>query len=76
METAQNILSEEGVTYVNLSPNPDNALYQDFLSQLTGYPITYIVDSEGNIIGAPIIGNVKDQEETLDKRLEQAVNGS
>lgn len=76
LETAQNILSEKGVTYVNLSPNPDNALYQDFLSQLTGYPTTYIVDSEGNIIGAPIIGNVKDQEETLDKRLEQAVNGS
>lgn len=27
----------------------------------------------GNIIGAPIIGNVKDQEDTLERRLEQAV---
>lgn len=30
-------------------------------------------DSEGNIIGAPIISNVKSQEDTLRQRLEQAV---
>ena len=75
LETAQNILSEKGVTYTNLSPDPENELYLDFISQLAGYPTTYVVDSEGNIVGAPIIGNVKDQEDTLKARLEQAVNG-
>jgi len=75
LETARNILSEKGVTYTNLSPNPENELYLDFISQLAGYPTTYVVDSEGNIVGAPIIGNVKAQEDTLKARLEQAVNG-
>lgn len=73
LETAREILAEKGVTYTNLSPAPDNELYQDFISQLTGYPTTYVVDSEGNIVGAAIIGNVKDQEDTLNARLEQAM---
>lgn len=73
LKTAQNILSEKGVTYCNLSPDPENELYKDFIAQLAGYPTTYIVDRDGNIIGAPIIGNVKDQEDTLERRLEQAV---
>lgn len=72
LETAREILEEKGVTYPNLSPDPENSLYQDFISQLTGYPTTYVVDSEGNIVGAPIIGNLKEQEETLNHRLEQA----
>ena len=74
METAQDILKEKGVTYTNLSPNPENDLYQVFISQLAGYPTTYVVDGEGNIVGAPIIGNVKDQEDTLDARLKQAAD--
>lgn len=72
LETAREILEEKGVTYPNLSPDPENPLYQDFISQLAGYPTTYVVDSEGNMIGAPIIGNLKEQEETLNHRLEQA----
>ena len=74
-ETAQNILAEKGITYTNLSPDPDNSLYLDFISQLAGYPTTYVVDREGNVVGAPIIGNVKAQEDTLNARLEQAMKG-
>lgn len=74
LKTAQDILAQKGVTYINLSPDPDNALYQNFISQLAGYPTTYVVDREGNIVGAPIIGNVKEQEETLNTRLEQAMD--
>ena len=74
LETAQDILEEKGVTYTNLSPNPENDLHQEFISQLAGYPTTYVVDGEGNIVGAPIIGNVKDQEDTLDARLKQAAD--
>ena len=75
LETAREILAQKGVTYTNLSPDPDNALYQDFISQLAGYPTTYVIDSEGNIVGAPIVGNVKAQEDTPNSRLELAISG-
>ena len=75
LETAREILAQKGVTYTNLSPDPDNALYHDFISQLAGYPTTYVIDSEGNIVGAPIVGNVKAQEDTLNSRLELAISG-
>lgn len=69
LETARNILKEKGVTYVNLSPDPEGAFYQDFISKVFTYPTTYIVDSEGNIIGAPIAGNVQKQIDTVNERL-------
>ena len=69
LETAQNILREKGVTYINISPNPEGAFYKDFISEIFSYPTTYIVDSKGNIIGAPIIGNVKKQIDTVNARL-------
>lgn len=69
LATAKEILTEKGVTYLNISPSPDGEFYKDFISDLTGYPTTYIVDNEGNIVGAPIIGNVKKQEDTLKERI-------
>ena len=69
LETAQNILKEKGVTYVNISPDPEGKFYQDFISKIFSYPATYIVDGEGNVIGAPIIGNVKKQIDTVNERL-------
>lgn len=68
-ETATNILKEKGVTYQNISPNPNGTFYKEFVSQIASYPTTYVVDSEGNIIGAPIAGNVKKQIETIDQRI-------
>ena len=69
LETARNILKEKGVTYVNISPDPEGTFYQDFISKVFTYPTTYIVDSKGNIIGAPIAGNVKKQIDTVNERL-------
>ena len=70
LETAQNILKEKGVTYVNISPAAEAEFYKDFISEIFSYPTTYIVDGEGNIIGAPIIGNVKKQLDTVEARLD------
>ena len=75
LELAKSILEEKGVTYQNISPNPENDFYKDFIADITGYPTTYVVDSEGNIIGAPLIGNVKDQMETLQNRIDQIRGG-
>lgn len=69
LETAQNILKEKGVTYVNISPDPEGEFYKDFVSEIFSYPTTCIVDGEGNIIGAPIVGNVKKQIDTVNDRL-------
>ena len=71
LELAKSILEEKGVTYLNISPNPENDFYKEFVADITGYPTTYVVDSEGNIIGAPLIGNVKDQIDTLQSRIDQ-----
>lgn len=71
LELAKSILEEKGVTYLNISPNPENDFYKEFVADITGYPTTYVVDSEGNIIGAPLIGNVKDQMDTLQSRIDQ-----
>ena len=68
-EFATRVLSEKGTTYLNISPDIDGAFYTDFLDTIQGYPTTFIVDKDGNIIGSPIVGNVKNQDETLKERL-------
>lgn len=69
--TAEKILREKGVTYPNIIPDINSSFYKDFIADIGGYPITYIVDREGNMIGAPIVGVVKKQEDTLMKRLDE-----
>ena len=70
LETSRKILTEKGVTFQNISPDPENAFYQDFISEILGYPTTYVVDKEGNIIGAPNIGNLENQMDVLQKRID------
>ncbi len=67
---AEKILTEKGVTYTNIIPDPESEFYKNFICEIAGFPTTYIVDREGNIIGAPLIGVVKNQEDTLLDRLE------
>lgn len=76
LATAREILEKKGVTYPNISPNPENDFYKDFISEIGTYPTTYIVDGKGNIIGAPIYGNVKNQSDTLQKRIDIIKNAS
>lgn len=73
LETAKKILKEKNVTYQNVSPDPEKTFYKEFVSTLSSYPVTYIVDREGNIVGAPIYGNVKKQLETIEERIENMV---
>ncbi len=71
--TSETILKEKGVTYSNLIPDNKSSFYTDFICDITGYPTTYIVDSVGNMIGAPLTGVVKKQEDNLMKRLDEVV---
>ena len=72
-EFAKKVLSEKGVTYLNISPDVNGEFYTEFLETIQGYPTTFVVDSEGNIIGSGIVGNVKNQDETLRDRLALAI---
>ena len=71
---ASRVLSEKGTTYLNISPDITGAFYTEFIPTIPGYPTTFVVDSAGNIIGSEIVGNVKNQDETLRERLEIAIN--
>lgn len=66
---AERILQEKGVTFTNLVIDPHSDFYRDFINNITGYPTTYLVDRQGNTVGAPLIGAVKNQEDKLMKRL-------
>lgn len=68
---AEEILKEKGVTYQNIIPDIESEFYKDFIGSITGYPITYLVDSDGNMVGAPLIGVVKNQEDVLMNRLNE-----
>ena len=70
---AKKVLSEKGTTYLNISPDISGTFYTDFLQTIAGYPTTYVVDNEGNIIGSAIVGNVKNQDDTLRERLDLAI---
>ena len=70
LDTALEILEEKGVTYTNISPDPDGDFYKTFIADISTYPTTYIVDSDGNIVGADIVGNVKKQLDTVEARLD------
>lgn len=74
LDLAREILAEKGVTYTNVSPDPEGDFYQDFIADIFTYPTTYVVDSEGNIIGASIAGNVKEQLDTVEARLDLILN--
>ena len=50
LDTAREILKEKGVTYHNISPDPEGDFYKDFVADISTYPTTYIVDSEGNFL--------------------------
>lgn len=76
LDTAQEILREKGVTYINISPDPENDFYKDFITDISTYPTTYVVDSEGNIVGADIVGNVKKQLDTVEARLDLVLEES
>ena len=63
LEEAKEIVKDTGVTYMNIKA------WDGFSDQLSapGTPTTYFVDSEGKLIGDPIVGaNVMKYKQTLD----------
>lgn len=61
LELAQKICDKASVSYTNLIP--DKSLHK-MLKGVVGYPTTFLVDSDGNIIGDPIVGASPDDYKT------------
>ena len=70
---AKEIINSKNVTYMNISPNIDSELYTDMIEDLFSYPTTIVVDKNGNIVGTPIVGNVKNQIDALNSRIDLAI---
>lgn len=74
---AKAVLAKKGATYRNLTFASGSEA-----GVLTGnvfaFPTTYVVDQKGNIVGDPIVGAIteKNQAETLNKLIEQAIANS
>lgn len=72
METAQDIIREKGVTYMNIAPTQDGSFLNHYIeNNILGYPSTVLVDSDGNIIGAQIYGVIKPQEDMFLQRIDE-----
>ena len=66
--TAKKILEEKGVTFPNIRTNDVIREQLPFV----GLPTSYFVDSEGRILGSPIVGkNVEQYTETLQQLLSE-----
>lgn len=67
LELARKITSEARADFVNIYP--DEALYR-FLSDVEAVPTTFFVDSNGQVVGEPIIGaNVAGYRAFVESRL-------
>ena len=55
LELAQVVVERTGVQFPTLIP--DGALNENLLGSVVGYPTTWFVDSEGNVVGDPVMGS-------------------
>lgn len=74
---AKDVLTKKGASYKNIWFE-SNSEAGKFTSGLYSYPITYVVDKNGNIVGDPITGTItgKKQAEKLNKLIDQAIANS
>ena len=74
---AKDVLTKKGATYKNIWFDSKSEAGK-FTSGLYSYPITYVVDKNGNIVGDPITGAItgKKQSEKLNELIDQAIANS
>ena len=74
---AKSILEKKGVSYKNIWFGSDGEAGK-FTSKLYSYPTTYVVDSNGNIVGQPIVGAITsgEQAKKLDALIDEAIANS
>ena len=73
----KSILEKKGVSYKNVWFGSDSEA-GEFTSKLYSYPTTCVVDSNGNIVGEPIVGAISSPEQAkkLDTLIDEAIANS
>ena len=73
----KSILEKKGVSYKNVWFGSDSEA-GEFTSKLYSYPTTCVVDSNGNIVGEPIVGAISSAEQAkkLDALIDEAIANS
>lgn len=61
LNNAKHILSEQNATYKNIYITGNEEAI-NFISQIYGYPTSFLVDKNGNIIGNPLVGRIDDEK--------------
>ena len=66
VQAAKDLMAREGTNYPSVIRPENHAIF----SQVTGYPTSFLVDSQGTILAAPIVGaNVAAYEPSVDALL-------
>ena len=70
IELAQVIAEDTGALYQHIVP--DNSLFDFLYREIVAFPTTLFIDSQGNIVGEPLIGALSraQYEKELNKRLQ------
>ncbi len=69
IESARKILREANANFINIIPSVEMI---DYLSTVEAVPTTIFIDSEGNIVGEPIIGaNVEAYKDFVERYLDE-----
>lgn len=71
---AKEILKKKGADYTNLWVAGDSEL-SSFTKGFVGYPITYVVDRNGNVVGEPVLGGIDNPtiKEILQGQIDMAI---
>ena len=70
MSQAEEILKDNEAAFRNIRFENEGEI-GDFVGSVAAYPTTYVVDSAGNIVGDPILGDLENAENL--KRLEDSI---
>ncbi|MGN1194537.1 MAG: TlpA family protein disulfide reductase [Acutalibacteraceae bacterium] len=54
LEDAKSIVKETKANYTHVIP--DESLYRELLTNMTAFPTTYFIDSDGNFVGQAVVG--------------------
>ncbi|MBU5668820.1 TlpA family protein disulfide reductase [Peptoniphilus sp. MSJ-1] len=71
---AKKILASKGVTYTNISLDNGEEI-DKFMTGITTFPSTFLVDRNGNIIGDPILGTINGEKASkeIEKRIDEII---
>ncbi|RDU25212.1 TlpA family protein disulfide reductase [Anaerosacchariphilus polymeriproducens] len=74
LKESKKILEKQGATYRNLYFSNKSSLLE-YSSKLEGFPTTFLIDRNGNIVGDPILGSIDDEDslKKVNQRIDEII---